>query len=53
MKKTYIQPTTHTYPITPTTLLTISDGLNLSKPEEGDAADAASRSFDDDEWGDE
>lgn len=54
MKKTYIQPAIQTYPITPTTLLTDSEttNFNLTDPVEGDAANAASRSIDDDGWGD-
>ena len=52
MKKTYTRPTIHTYHITPTPLLTVSDGLNVNNPSSGDAANAASREYDDgnDEW---
>jgi len=53
MKKTYKRPTIHTYHITPTPLLTVSDGLNVNNPNSGNAANAASREYnddDEDEW---
>jgi len=54
MKKIYIRPTIHTLTVKQQMLCNGSNvTFNLSNPQEADAAEAASRSIDDDGWGDD